>query len=102
MKEAEGKTARGFSEGLAHPLGASWDGRGVNFALFSANATKVEVCLFDSEGKKEISRIELQTEGQVPGVTPAAFQEHAQTAKKNCPVSKALAGTEITLEAKLV
>jgi osmotically inducible protein OsmC len=50
----------------------------------------------------QISRIELQTEGQVPGVTPAAFQEHAQTAKKNCPVSKALAGTEITLEAKLV
>src|SRR5205085_1850760 len=34
-------------EGLPHPLGATWDGDGVNFALFSANATRVELCLFD-------------------------------------------------------
>ena len=40
-----------ISEGLPHPLGATWDGVGVNFALFSANATKVELCLFDGEGK---------------------------------------------------
>src|SRR5947209_2060620 len=46
----------------------------------------------------QITRIELQTEGQVPGITPGAFEEHAQTAKKNCPVSRALAATEITLE----
>lgn len=31
-------------------LGASWDGRGTNFALFSANAQKVELCLFDTQG----------------------------------------------------
>ncbi len=36
-------------EGLPHPRGATWDGMGVNFALFSANATKVELCLFDDE-----------------------------------------------------
>ncbi len=48
-----------ISEGLPHPLGATWDGVGVNFALFSANATKVELCLFDSEGREELERIEL-------------------------------------------
>ncbi|WP_109481378.1 glycogen debranching protein GlgX [Paraburkholderia sp. C35] len=48
-----------ISEGLPFPLGATWDGKGVNFALFSANATKVELCLFDAEGKQELERIEL-------------------------------------------
>jgi glycogen operon protein len=48
-----------IAEGLPHPLGATWDGLGVNFALFSASATKVELCLFDEEGKREIERIEL-------------------------------------------
>ena len=38
------------SAGSPHPLGATWDGRGTNFALFSANAEKVELCLFDSAG----------------------------------------------------
>ena len=47
------------AEGLPYPLGATWDGLGVNFALFSANATKVELCLFDAEGKRELQRIEL-------------------------------------------
>ncbi|HEY8566879.1 MAG TPA: glycogen debranching protein GlgX [Beijerinckiaceae bacterium] len=46
-------------EGQPYPLGATWDGLGVNFALFSANATKVELCLFDAEGKREVERIEL-------------------------------------------
>ncbi len=36
-------------EGKPFPLGATWDGLGVNFALFSAHATKVELCLFDSQ-----------------------------------------------------
>ena len=40
-------------------LGATWDGLGVNFALFSAHATKVELCLFDNDGEREIERIEL-------------------------------------------
>ena len=44
---------------MPFPLGATWDGLGVNFALFSANATKVELCLFDSTGEQEIERIEL-------------------------------------------
>jgi len=52
------RTSR-LREGLPYPLGATWDGLGVNFALFSANATKVELCLFDSAGKHEIERIEL-------------------------------------------
>jgi glycogen operon protein len=46
-------------EGLPFPLGATWDGLGVNFALFSANATKVELCIFDASGEQEIERIEL-------------------------------------------
>ncbi len=46
-------------EGLPYPLGATWDGLGVNFALFSANATKVELCLFDGDGERELERIEL-------------------------------------------
>jgi len=46
-------------EGLPYPRGASWDGKGVNFSLFSSHATKVEVCIFDSEGKREIDRFEL-------------------------------------------
>ena len=50
---------RRLREGLPHPRGATWDGKGVNFSLFSANATKVEVCLFDSSGQKEQERIEL-------------------------------------------
>jgi isoamylase len=46
-------------EGSAFPLGATWTGLGVNFALFSANATKVELCLFDDQGDREIERIAL-------------------------------------------
>jgi glycogen operon protein len=38
--------------GTPHPLGASWDGRGVNFALYSENATSVELCLFDADGNE--------------------------------------------------
>ena len=50
---------KAMREGLPYPRGANWDGEGVNFALFSANATKVEVCLFDETGKIELERIEL-------------------------------------------
>ncbi|MGH7357508.1 MAG: OsmC family protein [Candidatus Rokuibacteriota bacterium] len=48
-----------------------------------------------------ITRIELETEGQVPGLAAADFQTHAAAAKTNCPVSKALAGPTITLKATL-
>jgi len=48
-----------LSAGAPHPLGATWDGRGTNFALFSANAAKVELCLFDSQGRRELERLAL-------------------------------------------
>ena len=46
-------------EGSPYRLGATWDGRGTNFALFSANAEKVELCLFDRLGRRELERIPL-------------------------------------------
>jgi glycogen operon protein len=47
--------------GRSYPLGATWDGAGVNFAVFSEHATKVELCLFDSaDAAKEAHRIELK------------------------------------------
>ena len=46
--------------GQSYPRGATWDGAGVNFSLFSANATSVELCLFDPSGRHEIQRIELR------------------------------------------
>ncbi|HTX59398.1 MAG TPA: glycogen debranching protein GlgX [Verrucomicrobiae bacterium] len=45
--------------GRPYPLGAAWDGAGVNFALFSEFAEKVELCLFDPRGRREIERIVL-------------------------------------------
>jgi glycogen operon protein len=48
-----------LSAGLPYPLGSTWGGRGTNFALFSANATKVELCLFDKQGAREVERIAL-------------------------------------------
>ena len=63
--------------GEPYPLGATWTGIGVNFALFSANATKVELCLFDSASStREYARIALpeQTDqvwhGFLPDVRP--------------------------------
>ena len=66
-------------EGRPFPLGATWDGLGVNFAIFSANATKVELCLFDEEGRREIERIELPEytdevwHGYLPGARPGTI-----------------------------
>jgi isoamylase len=63
-------------EGLPHPRGATWDGEGVNFALFSAHATRVELCLFDGDGQRETARIELPEftdeiwHGYLPDVHP--------------------------------
>jgi glycogen operon protein len=63
--------------GTPLPLGANWDGHGVNFALFSAHADKVELCLFESGGEREIERIELEQSDDVwhaylPGYGPGA------------------------------
>jgi osmotically inducible protein OsmC len=49
-----------------------------------------------------ITGIELQTRARVPGIDEADFQQHADGAKANCPVSRALAGVEISLEAELL
>ena len=53
------------------------------------------------EGFK-ITTIELTTEGEVPGIDEHTFLEHAESAKKNCPVSQALAGAAIKLNATLI
>ena len=45
--------------GAPYPLGATWDRKGVNFALFSEHATKVELCLFDARGRRELHRLAL-------------------------------------------
>ncbi|MDX9862543.1 MAG: glycogen debranching protein GlgX, partial [Rhodospirillales bacterium] len=62
--------------GRPYPLGATWDGSGTNFALFSAHAEKVELCLFDEDGKAEIACIALPEftqeiwHGYLPDVRP--------------------------------
>jgi glycogen operon protein len=48
-----------LEEGTSTKRGALWDGEGVNFALFSANATKVELCLFSEDGNNELERIAM-------------------------------------------
>ena len=45
--------------GKPYPLGAHWDGLGVNFAVFSANASRIELCLFSANGRKEVQRLPL-------------------------------------------
>jgi lipoyl-dependent peroxiredoxin len=66
-------------------------------------STEATVTLRPVDGVPTITRIDLVTEGQVPGIDEAAFIEHAQAAKAGCPVSRALASVpEITLEASLV
>ena len=65
-----------IEEGLPWPLGAHWSGQGTNFALFSANATKVEVCLFDGERETRIELPEYTDQifhGYIPGVGPGTF-----------------------------
>ncbi len=62
--------------GLPYPLGATWNGSGTNFALFSAHAEKVELCLFNGSGAREVARIALPEysneiwHGYLPDVRP--------------------------------
>src|SRR5690606_8320232 len=62
--------------GKPYPLGSNWDGEGVNFTLFSENATGVTLCLFDSGDEKEIARIKLTEHTDqvwhvyLPGINP--------------------------------
>jgi osmotically inducible protein OsmC len=64
-------------------------------------ATSARVHLDKANGGFAISRVELQTRARVPGVSAEDFGRYADEAKTNCPVSKALAGVEISLEAEL-
>jgi glycogen operon protein len=65
--------------GRSYPLGATWDGTGVNFALFSANAERVDLCIFDARGRREIARYTLPEytdevwHGYLPGLRPGAL-----------------------------
>jgi glycogen operon protein len=75
MNAPELKIAARVREGLPYPRGATWDGQGVNFAVYSAHATKVELCLFDHSGR-ETDRIELPEyrdetwHGYIPDIGP--------------------------------
>jgi len=51
---------RAVWRGRPYPLGATWDGAGVNFALFSKHAERVELCLLDPRGRREIERVVLR------------------------------------------
>ena len=70
------KTTYKLSEGSPNPRGATWDGRGTNFALFSEHATRVDLCLFDSEGKRQLQSVTLPEftnqiwHGYLKGVMP--------------------------------
>ena len=65
-----------IQQGSPQTLGATADARGVNFAIFSANATKVELCLFEADGQHETARVPLPEysdeiwHGYVPGLKP--------------------------------
>ena len=62
MKAGEHATPAPISvwRGKPRPLGSSWDGAGVNFALYSENAEAVQLCLFDPKGRREIARIDIR------------------------------------------
>jgi glycogen operon protein len=65
--------------GRVYPLGATWDGRGVNFAIFSAHAERVDLCIFDGRGRREIGRYTLPEytdqiwHGYLPAVRPGTL-----------------------------
>src|SRR6201999_1198458 len=65
-------------EGLPRPMGASWNGEGVNFAVFSAHATGVEVCLYDPAGRETARSTPPEPpnricHGSVPGLAPGTL-----------------------------
>jgi len=63
--------------------------------------TRARVHLEPVDGKPTISRVELETNGVVPGIDDATFQDIAQKAKAGCPVSRALGGVQISVKATL-
>ncbi|MEO7852913.1 MAG: glycogen debranching protein GlgX [Rubrivivax sp.] len=71
---ATGQDIDALWPGRPYPRGASWDGMGVNFALFSERAERVELCLFDANGRNEVKRLRLreQTDQVWHGYLPQA------------------------------
>jgi lipoyl-dependent peroxiredoxin len=63
--------------------------------------TRAEVTIEKKDGDFTITKIHLVCKAKVPGIDEQLFQEKAKEAKENCPVSRALAGTQITLQASL-
>jgi osmotically inducible protein OsmC len=63
--------------------------------------TRAKVHLDAQDGGFKITRIDLETQGHVPGINEAEFKKQAEAAKANCPVSQALTGVEISLNAQL-
>jgi lipoyl-dependent peroxiredoxin len=72
-----------------------------NFAVERIHTT-AKVHFEERDGRWSIHRIDLDTEASVSDIAAAAFEEQAQSAKKNCPVSRALSGVDIHLRAKLL
>ena len=64
--------------------------------------TQAQVTFGPVEGKATISKVHLEMQAEVPGIDPQTFQKIAEGAKAGCPVSRALAGVEISLTARLV
>ena len=83
-----------FAMALSHALGAA------GFTPQELDARAV-VTVEPKNGGFEITRSKLTLKAKVPGIDPAKFKEIAEEAKAGCPVSKALAGVEISLDAKL-
>jgi glycogen operon protein len=78
--------------GRPDPLGATWDGLGVNFAVFSANADRMDLCVFDSSGRREIARLRMPEctdevwHGYLPGAKPGmayGFRAHGSYSPRN-------------------
>ncbi|MGE5297229.1 MAG: OsmC family protein [Solirubrobacterales bacterium] len=90
-----GAHAACFSMALAH---------GLEEAGYSPESieTSAKVTIEQVEGGFAITRIHLDTQGAVPDIDEDEFQRQAEIAKDNCPVSKALAGTNIDMDATLV
>src|SRR5689334_1981329 len=98
--------------GVASPLGATWDGKGVNFALYSEHAERVELCLFDENEQETRGDLTRQTafvwHGYVPDLRPGqryGFRVHGPYAPEKGhrfnpevvlldPYAKALANAE--------
>jgi osmotically inducible protein OsmC len=84
-----------FSMALSHMLSEAGHIPDVVHTTAKVHIDKVD------DGFK-ITTIELQTEGKVPGIDEETFHDKAEAAKEGCPVSQALAGVEIRLQAKLI